>query len=415
MEISRANFSALFGLCLAASLFQTIGAQDWPQWRGPNRDGVVTSFSPPAKWPAKLKQTWKTPVGGGYSSPVVSESRIYVHTREGDEEIVRCLDLIDGRTVWRKSYKTPFTHNQYAKQMGQGPFSTPVLHRENLYTLGSTAILSCFDAKSGELRWRKDYSRSADTSKLFCGAAMSPVVDSGLLIVHVGDDRQGWVIAYNAATGEEQWRWEGDGPGYASPIIAELGGERQIVTLTDKSVIGIAVASGKLLWKLAHPDQWNENIVTPVLYGQTLIISGVRQGTQAVKVTRTGEGWKTTQLWHNQKLSMYMSSPVLDGDLIYGLSFQRKGQFFCLDAATGEVRWTTEGRDGQNASLLQASKEMFLLTSDGDLIVAYKNSQGFEPIARYKVADAATWSHPVILGRRILVKDASALTLWEID
>jgi outer membrane protein assembly factor BamB len=223
------------------------------------------------------------------------------------------------------------------------------------------------------------------------------------------------VVGFNAETGQERWKWEGDGPGYASPIIVELGGERQVVTLTDKSVIGIAVTSGKLLWKMPHPDEWNENIITPVLYGQMLIISGVRQGTRAVKVTREGDRWTPAEVWHNKQVTMYMSSPVLDGDLLYGLSQMRKGQYFCLDARTGKVLWTTEGREGGNAAVLHAQKVIFVLTNDADLIVANKSAKGFEPITRYKVADSPTWAQPIILGRQIIIKDASNLTLWSLD
>lgn len=395
----------------------TTGAQEWTQWRGAQRNGSVSNFVAPATWPKTLTQKWRTVVGGSYSSPVVADSRIYVHTRRDEQEVVSALDLKSGKIVWSQGYNAPFAKNQYAVKMGKGPNSTPLLHAGYLYTLGTTAILSCFEAKTGTLKWQKDYSKSIDTSKLFCGTAMSPIVEHGAVIVHVGDDRKGWVVAFDIATGKEKWQWEGDGPGYASPIAIEIGGARHIVTLTDKSVVGIEAATGKLLWKFPHPDEWNENIITPILYRDSLIVSGVRQGTRAIKVTKDAAqgNWAATQLWHNPKVAMYMSSPVLDGDHLYGLSSLRKGQFFCLDARTGETVWATEGREATNAALLSAKGVLFMLTDDAELIVAGKSVKGFEQLARYTVADSPTWSHPVILGKQILVKDETNLTLWSVD
>lgn len=407
--------SAILILVILLTTFSVANAQDWTQWRGPNRDGRITAFSPPSAWPKSLTRKWKIEVGGGYSSPVVSGSNIYLHTRRNEDEIVSSIDLNTGKIIWSKNYNAAFNNNQYAVKMGKGPNSTPVIYSGKLYTLGVTAILSCFDAKTGALKWRKDFSKGIDTSKLFCGTAMSPVIDNGILVVHVGDDRKGWVIGFDAETGSERWRWEGDGPGYASPVIAEFEGTRQFITLTDKSVISVEVSSGKLLWRFPFPDEWNENIITPVRYGNTLIVSGVRQGTRSISITRAGDQWQIKEVWHNPKVAMYMSSPVLDGDYLYGLSNLRKGQFFCLDARTGEVLWTTEGREGANASLLDAKNVLFMLTSDAELIIASKSAKGFEQRARYTVADTPTWAHPVVIGKQILIKDEANLTLWNIE
>src|SRR6266511_3659253 len=238
--------------------------------------------------------------------------------------------------------------------MGKGPHSTPVLYDGKLYTLGVTAILSCFDANSGELKWRKEFG-TPDTSKLFCGTAFSPVVDQGNLIVYAGDDiKGGSMFALDPATGKERWKWTGEGPGYASPIVVEIEGARQVVTMTDKSVIGVESKTGKLLWRMPWPDEWNENIVTPVLYKNTLIFSGVRKGMVAVQLARNGAELTAKQVWHNPEIAMYMNSPVLEGDHLFGMSSKRKGQYFCLEAATGKVLWITEGREGANAAILNA-------------------------------------------------------------
>ncbi|HZS03248.1 MAG TPA: PQQ-binding-like beta-propeller repeat protein [Blastocatellia bacterium] len=397
-----------------SNLIHSAYAQDWSQWRGPNRDGVVRDFTAPAVWPDKLKLAWKTPVGAGYSSPVVFKDRVWIHSRRGEEEVVSCLDLKTGKILWSKSYPVSFTKNQYAVEMGKGPHSTPVLFNSRLYTLGVTAVLSCFDAQTGELKWRKDFGQP-DTSKLFTGTSMSPVIDRGNVIVHVGDDRGGSMIAFDAATGREKWKWTGDGPGYASPIVIELAGARQVVTMTDKSVIGVAAQTGELLWRLPWPDEWNENIVTPTVCKNLLILSGVRKGTMAVQVAKNGDKWETKQVWHNPEIAMYMNSPVADGDHLYGLSAKRKGQFFCLEAATGKILWATTGREGFNASLLNAGSFLFILTNDASLIVAGKSQQGFEQVAKYSVADRPTFAHPVVTGGRILIRDDAAIALWTLE
>jgi outer membrane protein assembly factor BamB len=390
-------------------------AQDWPQWRGPARDGVVTNFAAPTKWPEKLKLVWKTPVGSGYSSPVVSKDKAWVHSRSNNEEVVSCLDLKTGKLLWSKSYAVPFKKNQYATQMGQGPHATPVLYQGKLYTLGVNAVLSCFDAATGELKWRKDFGMP-DTSKMFCGTAASPVIDNGNVIVYVGDDiKGGQMLALDAATGNEKWKWTGEGPGYASPIIVTLAGTRQLVTLSDKSVIGVAAQNGQRLWRFAWPDEWNENIVTPLLYKDLLILSGVRRGTLALQVTKAGDEWETKQVWHNPELTMYMNSPVLDGEHLYGLSNKRKGMFFCMEAATGKVLWQTEGRDGFNAATLNTKDLLFFLTNDANLVVAKKSAQGFAQVAKYSVGDSATYAHPVLLGKQLLVKDDASLLLWSLE
>ncbi|MBS1809375.1 MAG: PQQ-like beta-propeller repeat protein [Acidobacteria bacterium] len=390
-------------------------AQDWTQWRGPNRDGGVTNFAAPAIWPEKLKLVWKTPVGGGYSSPIVFKNKAWVFSRQEEKEVISCLDLKSGKILWSQSYGVPFKKNQYATEMGQGPHSTPVLYQDKLFTLGVNAVLSCFDANTGALKWRKDFG-IPNTSKMFCGTAMSPVIENGNVIVHIGDDiKGGLMIAFEATTGKEAWKLDCDGPGYASPIVMTVEGTRQLVTMTDKSVLGVDVQKGTQLWKLAWPDEWNENIVTPTLYKNTLILSGVRKGTMAVQVAKTGAEWTTNQVWHNPELTLYMNSPVLDGDFFYGMSAKRKGQFFCAEAATGKVRWATEGREGSQASLLNAKDALFILTSDANLIVAKKVADKFQQLAKYSVADSATYAHPILFGKRILIKDNATLALWSVE
>ena len=417
--MTRASLPLLLVLLLMTPahdvLLATGAGDDWGQWRGPTRDGWAPAKDAPAAWPEKLTKKWTAPSGEGYSSPVVSGALVFVHSRQDPEEVVTAFDLATGAVRWTDRYGAPFAKNQYAVNMAKGPNSTPVAADGRVFTLGVTAVVTSYDAATGRVRWRKDFSKEVDTGKLFCGTAMSPVLDRGLLIVHIGDDRRGAVLAFDAATGDQRWRLDADGPGYASPIVADIAGRRQLVTLTDKSIIGVAVDRGVLLWRAPFPDEWNENIVTPIVSGNRVIVAGVRHGTIALDVTNASgnaDAWKATEAWRNPDVTMYMSSPILDNGKLYGLSSKRKGQFFCLDAATGRALWMTEGREGQSASVIAAGAHLLLLTTDGDLIVTRRDAPTFTALRRYEISQSATWSHPALIGPQLLIRDASNLTLW---
>lgn len=398
---------------LLATLSIPLAAQ-WPQWRGPNRDGVVAKANVPAAWPEKLTPKWKQTVGEGYASPVVGGGRVYVHSRQDPEEIVTAFDLATGKPVWTQKYQSPFTKNQSATQISKGPFSTPLFANGRLYTLGSSAVLTAFDAASGKVLWKKDWSKEISTSKLFTGTSMSPILTDGLLIVHVGDDDAGAFRAFDPVSGAEKWSLPGHGPGYASPIVATFGGTRQIVTLTDKNVIGVEIATGKELWKIPFPDEYNENIVTPVIVGDMLVVSGTRKGTLGYKIAKAGATFTPTQAWQSAEGAMYMSSPVVDGTHIYGFSNRRKGQLFCLDATTGKVTWATEGRAGMNATLQSAGANLVVLTTEGELFVVKRNPAKYEEVRRYKVGDGQTWAQPVLLGKEIIVRDATTVSVLSL-
>lgn len=403
---------ALFALAMVLATAQ-LRAQ-WPQWRGPNRDGVAQAALAPKAWPEKPVQKWTQPAGEGYSSPVVDSGRVFVHSRHDPDETVTALDLANGKVVWSAKYAAPFTKNPYARDMAKGPFSTPLVANGRLYTLGTTAVLSAFDAASGTLLWRKDWSKEVDTSKLFTGTAMSPILDNGLLIVHVGDDSKGAFRALDPASGAEKWSLPGHGPGYASPIVITAAGMRQLVTMTDKAVVGVDPSAGRLLWTIPFPDQFNENIVTPVFAGDVLVVSGTRRGTFGFRIEKDGAGWAPKQIWHNAELPMYMSSPVTDGTFVYGFSNRRKGQLFCLDAKTGLAKWASEGRGGQNASIVAAGDHLAVLTNSGELVIAKKTPERFHEVRRYELSASPTWSSPVLLGNQFLIRDADSVSLWQL-
>lgn len=410
--VFKRGFCIFFTIALASHVSL---AQDWPQWRGPNRDGVVASFTAPKVWPDKLRTIWKVPVGIGHSSPVVVGRRVYLHSRQEENEVASCFDLDTGKQLWRDSYSTSYMMNPAAVSHGKGPKSTPVVYNNKLYTLGISGILSCYDAAAGRVRWRKEFSKQFKVTSPLYGAATSPIVHNGLVIVHVGGHDSGALMAFDAETGDVKWSWADDGPGYASPIVFESGGMTQIVTQTQKSIAGFSAKSGELLWQVPFETEYVQNIVTPVVYRQALVFSGLDKGTMAVRLIKRGQKWETERVWRNPDVSMYMNSPVLNGDYLYGLSHKRKGQFFCLDARTGQALWTTNGREGDNAAVVAAGQFLFLLTDGAELIVARSDAKQFEVLKKYSVADSPTWAHPVVVGKTILVKDVSNLALLSVE
>lgn len=395
---------------LLALVTLPVAAADWPQWRGPARDGHIPGLEPRGSWPAALQAAWKVGVGIGYASPVVVGDQVFVFSREGEEEVVQSLDLTSGRRLWRASYPAPYTMNPAASSHGKGPKSTPVVADGRVFTLGISGILSCLDAKNGRLVWRKEFrSEFREASPLY-GVAMSPVVDRGLLLAHVGGSGDGALTAFDAATGAMRWAWKGDGPAYASPVVAEIAAVRQLVTMSESNLIGLAAGTGELLWKLPFTTPYEQNAITPVIDGDTVVYSGLDHPLRAVRVVRRGAALKVDPLWENTEVSAYMSTPVLVGGRLYGLSHRKKGQFFSVDAATGVTQWLSPGRVGENAAVLAGAGMLFLLTSDAELIVAAQGGRAFEAVKRYDLGTSPTWAHPVILGQGVLVKDADSLT-----
>lgn len=401
--------------CIALLLFIVsvpTFAQDWNQWRGPSRDGSVPAAAVPSKWPASFKPVWRVEVGEGYSSPVVSRGTVFIHSRRDPEEVVMAVNLANGKIIWEQKYQADFKKNQYAVQMAKGPNATPLVIGKRLFTLGVTGTLNAWDTATGRNLWSKDFSKTVDTSKMFCGTAASPLEVDGKLIVQVGSDiHGGQILALEPSSGKVAWEWKGLGPGYASPVVISLGGTNQIVTLTQGSIVGLAAATGQELWSAPFPDEWHENIVTPLWTGSHLIVSGPRQGTHAFTLAQMNGKWIATEVWKNAAVTMYMSSPVYADGSIFGLGEKKKGQFVALDAKTGTARWMTEGREGEHASLLLTPKHLIYLTNNADLIIADRSATSFTVAKRYDdVTASQTWAMPVFLGSDLLIRDATGLT-----
>jgi len=395
-------------ILLGASL---VFAQDWPQWRGPNRDGKVAGLAAPATWPGQLTQKWKVSVGLGVdSTPALVGGKLYVLARQGSDETVLCLDAATGKELWKDKYACPAVTGPSAA-IHSGPRSSPAVADGKVVTLGVTGIASCLDAASGKLLWRKDDFPGA--YPIFY-TGMSPIISDGMAVVLIGGPNNGGMVAYGLNSGDQRWKWTGDGPAYGSPVLMTVEGTKQFVTLTDKMVVGVAAADGQLLWQIPFVATGRAyNAATPIIDGQTVFIVGQGRGTKAVRIEKQGAAFAVKDLWANAEIAVQFSTPVLKDGFLYGLS--DRGNFFCLNARTGETAWMDTVRRQNFGAILDAGSVIMGLTQDGTLSVFNPSDKAYTQIAGIKVADTQTYAHPVLAGNRIFVRDLDSVALWMID
>jgi outer membrane protein assembly factor BamB len=244
---------------------------------------------------------------------------------------------------------------------------------------------------------------------------MSPIVVDGLAIVHLGKESTGAIVAYELATGEPKWKWAGEGPAYASPVLVALEGRKLLITQTAMSMVGIDVADGKVVWQAPFQARGMAyNVATPMVDGQTVIYCGMGRGTRAVKLEKRGDTIVGRDKWSNPDNSVAFNSPVLKGGLIFGLS--QRGRFFCLKAGTGQTAWVepTGGR-GDFGCIVDAGSVLLALTATAQLTVFEPNANGYSELAKFKVSDKQTYAHPVVAGNRFFIKDQDSVTLWTVE
>ncbi len=395
---------------------------DWPQWRGAGGDGSVSTAAP-SEWPAELTLVWDRRIGGGYSGPVVAGDRVWVHSRQDPVEVVSALSLGSGETLWSRRYEVPFEQDHDARDHGEGPYATPAVADGRLFTLSMTSILSAWDAESGVLLWRRDYSEVFDPAWPYFGAASSPLVWGELCFVHFGS--MGWdlgqpdsgaMIALDVADGRERWRWDGDaGAIGSSPLIHRLGGREQLVFKTKEHIVGLDPLDGKELWRIYYRVAQYNTIVTPLLIGDRLLTSDWDKGFHAWRIWSDGDSWSVSKQWETRAASLFMSTPVVLGGQVIGFSQFRGGQLFGLDPDTGEVTWTGRPRSGEHASLVVWGETLLVFRNDGLLIVGRVSRDGFQPARTYRVARSGVYAHPAVVGNLILVRGGDRLAAFAVD
>jgi outer membrane protein assembly factor BamB len=384
-------------------------SQDWPQWRGVNHDGRVKGFKAPKTWPRELAQEWKINVGFGDATPALVNGKIYLSTRQGADEVVLCLDAASGKEIWKNTYSAiPVTGASAA--LHPGPRSSPAVANGKVVTLGASAILSCLDAAKGTLLWRKENTTNA-ILKFFTGT--SPLIIDGLCIVHLGKEGDGQVIAYDLNTGDEKWKWAGDGPAYSSPSVITIDGKKLLILITEKNVMALGLSDGKLFWQIPAPVQQRfYNCVSPFIDGQTIVYSGQGSGSKAIKVEKQGDGFATKDLWSNAEVGAKWNTPVLKDGFLYGFSDQKR--MYCLNYSTGQTAWVDNTVYSDFSTIVDCGSVLIGLTATDDLIVIAPDGKEYKELAKYKVADTPIYAFPVISGNSIYIKDKESLKLLKI-
>jgi outer membrane protein assembly factor BamB len=382
--------------------------QDWPQWRGLNRDDKVTGFKAPPVWPQQLKQVWKVSVGLADATPALVNDRLYVFTRQGENEILQCIDANTGKGIWQSAgYPAVVATGPAASH--PGPRSSPAVSEGKVVTVGIGGDVGCFDAQTGKLLWRNEEYKG-EVPKFFTG--MSPLISSGVCAVHLGGPQTGQFIAFDLASGNIKWKTAGEGPAYGSPALLTVNGSVQVVFQALTKLVGLNFSDGRLLWEYPTPvgEGRTNNAASPVIDNQRIYFTGLNNGVNAIEIKRQGSVYEINKLWTNPEFSTAYNTPVLKDGFLYGLS--NKSRLFCINAESGKTAWTDETPQQNFGSIVDAGSVMVALSSISNLVVFRPDGAKYSPLAVIKVSDTPVYAQPVLSGNRIFIKDTDSLILY---
>ena len=407
-------------LCFATAL----RAEDWPQWRGPRRDGVwretgiLQSFPPEG-----LKILWRVPVGTGFSSPCVAQNKVYLTdshvTRTNARENVRCLDAATGKSIWTYTYDVVYPEYGADPEHPFGPHATPVIADGKVYTVGRMSDVLCLDAVTGRVLWHHELSKEYETKEDLRGFTSSPLIESNLVIIAIAKSPQSSIVAFDKDSGRQVWEALDEIPSNTSPIVIDFAGRRQLIVWAYKSVAALDPATGRILWRQEIPAGGNYAVPTPMWKDDLLLLSGLM-----LKLHRDKPG--ASVLWPDEMrpLRIYASdtsTPLLQDGLVF--SPTSKGRLLCLDAITGKQLWQTgqvsESTSGASIHMtaVPSIRGAFLFTDRGDLVISRLTAAGYQELGRFHLLDPTAdygqrkmaWVPPAYSGRRVFARNDKEL------
>lgn len=383
---------------------------DWPQWRGPNRDGVSTEKGLLEKWPDKgPKELWRQPVGKGYSSMAVARGRVFTIFQVGADEAICCWNAGDGKEIWRFRYPARYTNS-----FGDGPRSTPTIAGDHLYAVGGSGIMHCLKAFSdkpqGEQIWRKDLLTEFGARNLQWGTCFSALVHGDLVYINPGGSEGKSLAALEKDTGKIRWTSEDDPAGYSSPLAADIAGVKQVVFFTGSGLVAVTPDKGELLWRYPWETSYGANIATPIVVDDYVFISsGYNRGCTVVKIDKTNAGLKASRVYEHKKMSTHFSSCVRFKDHLYGFHDTR---LTCMDFRTGKVKWSESGFD--KGSLMIVDGSLVILGEYGVVALADASPDSYRERSRFRFSEKKCWTVPVVSNGLLFIRDEETLCCYDV-
>jgi len=401
----RGLFVATVLLLSVASAALAQSAANWPQWRGPNRDGISKETGLLKQWPAEGPPlAWKaTGAGRGYSSFSISNGKLYTMGLRGDREFVIAFDVATGKEAWATPHGSAFRNDR-----GDGPRGTPTIDGDRLYALGGNGDLSALDARTGKIVWSKNILKEFGGSNIIWGISESPLVLENKVLVNAGG-RDASIVALNKADGSVIWKSQSDEPGYSSAIPAEINGITQVVFFTARRAVGLDSKDGRLLWDYEKPANNTSNAATPIVRANRIFISsdyGAGGGVVEIKPDN-----KAQEIYFTKNMKNHHSSSVLIGDHLYGFS---SSILTVMKFDTGEIAW--RDRSVGKGSLVFADGHFYLLSENGVVGLVEATPTGYKEKGRFRIQQDSlpTWAHPVVAGGRLYLRDQDTIYAYDV-
>jgi outer membrane protein assembly factor BamB len=384
-------------------------AADWPQWRGPGRDGISTETGLLKQWPqGGPPLAWRAAgAGEGYSSMAVADGRLFTLGARGSSEHVLAFDVSSGKRIWETASGRRFSNDR-----GSGPRGTPTVDGDRVYAFGASGDLSALDAATGKVIWTVNVLKQFGGSNIRWGLSESPLVLSDRVLVQAGGRGAG-IVALRKTDGSEIWRTEGDEPGYSSAVLHEVGGIRQAVFFTGQRALGIDVNDGRLLWSYNRVSNRTANIATPIVRGNRVFLSSdYGTGAALLELTASGREVSARQVYFTHEMRNHHASSVLVGDHLYGYS---SAILTAMHFDMGKVAW--RDRSVGKGSLVFADDRLYLFSEAGVVGLAEASPAGYREHGRFelKTGRLPTWSHPVVAGGRLYLRDQDTIYAYDIS